>query len=99
MMTTQRHSATAWQAQPSFRETLCFGVQSFASTEQEKQRHEEEGFAPPHVIAISSAGPLFTSLVVENFNRDKITASDVSDYLQIRLKHLKELQGEFVKEA
>ncbi|SRR6266568_1714720 len=67
--------------------------------EQQKQRHEEEGFAPPHVIAISSAGPLFTSLVVENFNRDKITASDVSDYLQIRLKHLKELQGEFVKEA
>jgi Zn-dependent peptidase ImmA (M78 family)/DNA-binding XRE family transcriptional regulator len=67
--------------------------------EKHKQRQEAEGFAPPHVIAISSAGPLFTALVVESFNREKITASDVSDYLQIRLKHLKELQGEYSKEA
>ncbi len=67
--------------------------------EQHKRKQEAEGFAPPHIIAISSAGPLFTGLVVESFNRDKITASDVSDYLQIRVKHLKELQGEFSKEA
>lgn len=67
--------------------------------EQHKKKQEAEGFAPHHIIAISSAGPLFTSLVVESFNRDKITASDVSDYLQIRVKHLKELQGEFSKEA
>ena len=67
--------------------------------ELQKQKREAEGHAPPHVVAISSAGPLFTSLVVESFNRDKITASDVSDYLQIRVKHLKELQGEFSREA
>ncbi len=67
--------------------------------EQQKEREKSAGFAPPHVIAISSAGPLFTSVVVESFNREKITASDVSDYLQIRLKHLKDLQGEFSKEA
>lgn len=65
----------------------------------QKKKEKSAGFAPPHVIAISSAGPLFTGLVVESFNRDKITASDVSDYLQIRLKHLKDLQGEFSKEA
>jgi Zn-dependent peptidase ImmA (M78 family)/DNA-binding XRE family transcriptional regulator len=64
----------------------------------EVERKESEGFAPPHVVALSSAGPLFTSLVLENLNRDKITASDVSDYLQIRLKHLKELQREFSRE-
>ena len=63
--------------------------------EQLERRQEAEGFAPPHVIAITSAGPLFTSLVVENFNREKITASDVSDLLQIRVKHLKDLQSEF----
>jgi Zn-dependent peptidase ImmA (M78 family)/transcriptional regulator with XRE-family HTH domain len=66
---------------------------------QQKHRQEAEGFAPPHVVAISSAGSLFTGLVVESFNREKITASDVSDYLQIRLKHLKELQGEYSKQA
>lgn len=67
--------------------------------DQQKRRLEAESFPPPHVIAISSAGPLFTALVLENFVRDKITASDVSDYLQIRLKHLKELQSEFSKRA
>jgi Zn-dependent peptidase ImmA (M78 family) len=67
--------------------------------QQQKEKEKAAGFAPPHVVAISSAGPLLTSLVVESFNRDKITASEVSDYLQIRIKHLKELQGEFFKGA
>jgi len=67
--------------------------------EQQEKRQEAEGFAPPHVIALSSAGPLFTSLVIQNLNREKITASDVSDYLQIRVKHLKDLQGDFSREG
>lgn len=65
--------------------------------EQQKRKEEAEGFAPPHVVAISSAGPLFVNLVIENFNRENITVSDVSDYLQIRSKHLKDLQGEFAR--
>jgi Zn-dependent peptidase ImmA (M78 family) len=67
--------------------------------QQQKDKEKTAGFAPQHVVAISSAGPLFTGLVVESFNREKITSSDVSDFLQIRLKHLKELQGEFSKGA
>jgi len=67
--------------------------------QQQRQKEEAEGFAPPHVIAISSAGPLFTSLVLENFYRERITASDVSDYLQIRLKHVKELQADSSREV
>jgi len=65
----------------------------------QKQQRDQGGFAPPHVVAIFSAGPMFTSLVIENFNREKITASDVSDYLQIRVKHLRELQSEFAWSA
>lgn len=67
-------------------------------TQYEKQRiarEEAASFAPPHVVAIASAGPMFTDLVIQSFNRERITASEVSDYLQIRVKHLKELQGEF----
>jgi Zn-dependent peptidase ImmA (M78 family) len=60
--------------------------------EQQRQKEQSDSFPPPHVIAIASAGPLFTSLVVKNFNLEKITASDVSDYLGIRIKHIKELQ-------
>jgi len=65
--------------------------------EYEAQRREpKEGFAPPHQVALASAGPLFTGLVMESFSRDRITASEVSDYLQIRVKHLGEA-AEFAK--
>jgi hypothetical protein len=47
-------------------------------------------------VALASAGPLFTGLVMESFSRDRITASEVSDYLQIRVKHLGEA-AEFAK--
>jgi Zn-dependent peptidase ImmA (M78 family) len=59
------------------------------------REQRKEGFAPPHVVSVSSAGPLFTSLVIENFNREYITASDVSDYLQVRVKHLPEIQRDY----
>jgi Zn-dependent peptidase ImmA (M78 family)/transcriptional regulator with XRE-family HTH domain len=54
-----------------------------------------DGFAPPHQLELWSAGPMFVSLVVENLNRDRITASDFSDYLQIRTKHIAEVQQEY----
>jgi Zn-dependent peptidase ImmA (M78 family)/transcriptional regulator with XRE-family HTH domain len=57
-----------------------------------RRERRKEGFAPPHVVSLSSAGPFFTNLVIENFNRDHITASDVSDYLQVRVKHIQEIQ-------
>jgi Zn-dependent peptidase ImmA (M78 family)/DNA-binding XRE family transcriptional regulator len=64
--------------------------------EYAKWREErKEGFAPPHVVSLSSAGPFFTGLVIENFNREHITASDVSDYLQVRVKHLPEIQRDY----
>ena len=62
-----------------------------------EQRKQLKGFAPPHEVALTSAGPAFTSLVIESFNRERITASDVSDYLQVRLKHLADIQREHAK--
>jgi Zn-dependent peptidase ImmA (M78 family) len=62
-----------------------------------EQRKRLTGFAPPHEVALTSAGPAFTSLVMESFNRERITASDVSDYLQVRLKHLADIQREHTK--
>jgi Zn-dependent peptidase ImmA (M78 family)/transcriptional regulator with XRE-family HTH domain len=59
------------------------------------RQQRKEGFAPPHVVSLSSAGPLFTNLVIENFNREHITASDVSDYLHVRVKHLPEIQRDY----
>ena len=55
-----------------------------------------KGFAAPHAVAISNAGPTFTRLVLEGLNRNKITTSDFSDYLQIRVKHLSEVRQEIL---
>jgi len=60
---------------------------------QEAQK-KVKGFAAPHAVAISNAGPSFTRLVLEGLNRNKITTSDFSDYLQIRVKHLPEVKQE-----
>lgn len=50
------------------------------------------GFAPPDRVAISSAGPAFVRLVLSNYYQDHITASDVSDLLEVRLKHLAKIE-------
>ncbi len=68
-------------------------------SEQRERDRLKGGFAPPHEVALTSAGPTFTGLVIESFNRERITASDVSDYLQIRLKHLAEVQRDYSKVA
>lgn len=67
--------------------------------EQQERNRLKGGFAPPHEVALTSAGPTFTGLVLESFNRERITASDVSDYLQIRLKHLADIQRDYSKVA
>lgn len=50
------------------------------------------GGAPPHTMAVSTAGPLLTRLVLDGYEREIITASDVSDFLEIRLKHLPKVE-------
>ena len=50
------------------------------------------GFAPPDRMAISSAGPTFVRLVLSSYHQDHITASDVSDLLEVRLKHLSKIE-------
>jgi Zn-dependent peptidase ImmA (M78 family) len=63
--------------------------------EKDRKASLDAGFVPPHQLALLSAGPLFVSLVVENFNRERITASDFSDYLQIRTRHIAEVQQDY----
>ena len=50
------------------------------------------GFAPPATLAVSTAGNLFTRLVLEGYDREILTSSDVADYLDIRLKHLPKIE-------
>jgi Zn-dependent peptidase ImmA (M78 family) len=68
----------------------------FIAEYAQRAARPSEGFAPHHIVQISGAGLLFTQLVVEAFNRERITASDVSDFLSIRLKHLPEIERDLL---
>ncbi|HUV02700.1 MAG TPA: XRE family transcriptional regulator [Desulfobacteria bacterium] len=50
------------------------------------------GGPPPPRKCILENGAPFVSLVLESYAKDKITYSDVSDYLGIRLKHLPKVE-------
>lgn len=42
--------------------------------------------------AIAAAGKLFTKLVLDSYNRHKVTSSDVSDLLSVRIQHLSAIE-------
>jgi Zn-dependent peptidase ImmA (M78 family)/transcriptional regulator with XRE-family HTH domain len=58
---------------------------------------KSEGFAPPHIMALATAGTLFARLVLENYHREKITSSDVSEFLNVRLKHLPRIEASLLR--
>jgi Zn-dependent peptidase ImmA (M78 family)/DNA-binding XRE family transcriptional regulator len=60
----------------------------FLEEYEEMRRGRTGGFAPPASMAVASAGPALTSLVLDSYADGTITASDVSEYLGVRLKHL-----------
>lgn len=69
----------------------------FIAEYAQRAAQQPEGFAPHLRVQISGAGPLFTQLVVEAFNRERIAASDVSDVLSIRVKHLPEIERDLLR--
>lgn len=50
------------------------------------------GGPPPPRKCIQENGVPFVSLVLESYAKEKITYSDVADYLGIRLKHLPKVE-------
>ena len=60
--------------------------------EQLLRTRTKGGFAPPHQMAISRGGKTFIDLVLRSYYRKKITLSDVSSLLGVRLKHLPKIE-------
>ncbi|MFN8657687.1 MAG: XRE family transcriptional regulator [Candidatus Obscuribacterales bacterium] len=52
----------------------------------------KEGGPKYSVRAFNAAGPLFARLVLQNYREDKITASDVADYLSVKMGYLPEIE-------
>ena len=66
-----------------------FQAEFEALQEQELQKQllglTTAGFATPDRIAVSTAGPLFVRLVLASYHQEKITANDLSRFLEVRL--------------
>jgi Zn-dependent peptidase ImmA (M78 family) len=63
-------------------------------SEREAKNKSEGGSGgpPPDVMAVSYAGRAFVQLVLDSFYQRRITASDVSDYLEISTKYVKSVE-------
>lgn len=57
-------------------------------------RKKKEGFVPPYRKVISTAGLAFVHLVLTSYQQEKITSSDVSDYFEVKLRHLPRIETE-----
>jgi Zn-dependent peptidase ImmA (M78 family) len=60
--------------------------------EWRRRREAQEGYAPPDVVALGRAGHLFTQLVLESYHTERITSSNVADYLDVKLRHLANIE-------
>lgn len=61
--------------------------------ELRRQRRQAGGFPSRATLAIARGGQFFTRLVIEAYDEERITASDVADLLGERLKHLEKIRS------
>ena len=59
---------------------------------KKKADSSSSGGPPPSEKAVSIAGQLFTEVVLESYNEERITSADLSDYLEVRLKHIPRIE-------
>lgn len=62
-------------------------------------RPKRDGFSTPDRIAVSTAGPAFASLVLRSFHQERITSSDLAEYLGVRLKHITKIEEALLRGA
>lgn len=63
----------------------------------QKSKPRSSGGPPPPQRVFSSAGRLFTQIVLDGYYDERITATDLSDYLEVKLKHIPKIE-ELVRE-
>jgi len=53
---------------------------------------KRKGFAPPDRMVLSYSGKLYSRLVLNSYHHEKISASDVSDLLAVKLNYLSKIE-------
>lgn len=64
-----------------------------AERREEEEEGEERRYPPYYRVIVRNVGRAFARLVVDAFERDRITPAEVSDYLGIKLKHLDDISA------
>ncbi len=77
----------------SFYKNKCDG---FRKKYEMISKRPRGGFAPPDILAISRAGRSFVKLVLDSYYQEKITSSDLSDYLGVKLTHLSKIEDKIM---
>ncbi|HTY54183.1 MAG TPA: XRE family transcriptional regulator [Candidatus Binataceae bacterium] len=62
-------------------------------------RRKKTGFATPDRLVISTAGEPFVRLVLNGYANDRITSSDVADFLELRLKHIPRIEETLLRHS
>lgn len=83
------------------RRLLTFGRTTSRFYQRKREEFQREyaaykkptkGFALPHQKTLANIGNLFANLVLSSYYQDKITASDLSDLLEIKLQHIPKIE-------
>lgn len=73
-------------------EGFYWRTMSVFQRQNKKSKPRSSGGPPPHQKAVSSAGQLFTQIVLDSYYDERITAADLSDYLEVKLKHIPNIE-------
>ena len=65
----------------------------FIAERQAQEEQQRGGYAPPHALALNRLGRLYARGVLEGFHEGRVSASDLSRFLGLKLKHLAELEA------
>jgi Zn-dependent peptidase ImmA (M78 family) len=69
-----------------------FEAQQADALQRKLRGTDRGGFVTPDRKVVSAAGALFVRLVLSSYHQEKITANDLSRYLEVRLKHVPNIE-------
>jgi len=85
-------------AEVILRRLLIFGKTTANFYKQKRSEYlkieekKKSGFAPFHRLVVRDNGPFYTKLILNAYRQEIITASNLSDYLGTKLKHLYDIE-------
>jgi len=85
-------------AEVILRRLLIFGKTTVDFYKQKRSEYlkieekKKSGFAPFHRLVVRDNGPFYTKLILNAYRQEIITASNLSDYLGTKLKHLYDIE-------